>query len=175
MPKRRFDPTHLRQLLTRLEIEECRCPPYLSCPCGQECPEGVRDSCRHCREECDCPPLLHQPPCRHVARAVDPADLFQLVEEYRRHFPAQLVTELEDMRAALLRLAWPLEYSEPPRGLPERAVSREDRVDVMFLRFRHGLAVEHPRDTWRRRTSEVGILVARLRNGAVVENGVVRG
>lgn len=169
------DLSALRELLLRLEPPDCSCPPYLSCPCGQECPEGVRDTCRHCREECDCPPCEYQPPCRHVAAAADPSDLFRAAEWYVLLFPISRCRDIDDQIAALAARAWPDDYYDPPRPLPDiHATSREARVDKMSEREANNLHISHPLDGWRKDVRGLGVQAKRLRNGAVAEEGVKR-
>ena len=174
-PRRQDRRNKLREFLKRLESADCKCPLYLSCPCKQECPEERREECRHCREECDCQPLIHQPPCHHAQAPPDPADLFQLGEEYRAWFPRGRARTLPDMWAALLRKAFGDSYAGRKTPLPEVAAEQADIVNIMLMRQRQGFALWSPKDSWPKVMSFVGVRAARLRNGATTQKGVVRG
>ena len=163
----------LRTFLRRFEVEDCDCPLLLTCPCGQECDPEEAHLCRHCSGQCSCQPQLFQPPCKHVTREPDPADLIRLRAWFFGLFPfAGRQPDLVMLGAlcAYVNAA----YKSPPAGAADLETQRKkQRINVMVRRFRDGLAVEHPWDRWRKiDRPEVGVLVSRNMNGSVNEDAL---
>ncbi len=166
----------LRRALGALEATDCGCPPYLRCPCSQECVGPAALLCPHCREECDCLPLPFQPPCRHVLTASarmgerfrrllgeppacgQPLALGELVlilaDLARRHdLPPVSAATLDCWVAQtwgrLCALAQPDLY-EGGGGEPEPAdvLLRQDRVEVYRYRRRRHQSLYRADDYW---------------------------
>lgn len=166
----------LRALLDRIDYHGCDCPLLLSCPCGQECPEGVREHCRCCRDECNCPPADYQPACRHVLVELDPADEYALICWYDRVCAGSLARSPDEMIAALRRVLNPEDYADPPPPLPDSTHWSDDaRVNLLAERARKGRHLYHPLDRYRRKQSQVARMAQRARNGSVFETELRRG
>ena len=171
---------YLRKLLSRLDVPDCKCPKYLSCPCHQECTGAAATECRHCRGQCHCPPVRYQPPCRHVLAAgaaltiEEKAALFcGLARRYGRVIlpdPPADPDSLEDYVAILLaylwRLADPEQYSDP-RKRPHAALAdlRQDREAVLALRRQQGQSLWNAGDFWRAKPVQHGDVSAEAANG----------
>jgi hypothetical protein len=158
------------EILRRLDVPDCDCPLFLTCPCRQDCPPGIRDQCRHCREECDCPPALHQPACAHVLSADHALSLDDWEQLLLLAYPGPDGPPPPPSAPTAERRAWHRQrdngYGEPHAPLLAEEVDGPDAmVDLFVLRHDHGVGLRHPEDLRRDNELQAGPRVSRFRNG----------
>lgn len=127
--------TPLVQLATLLDVPDCDCPLQTVCLAGlgyrgydpEKCPGP--ETCFRC--------ALHAPVCEHVLRADDMLIEWTGTDDFDACF---------DELSRVVRASAPDDYADRPLGVPDIAISQEDRECLYSLRAAAGRSIFHPDD-----------------------------